>query len=58
VDYFYLEALNRILREGVRDLNEAAERLSVPLHVVQRTFHDGVLKGRWKIADGKLLMQS
>jgi len=33
-------------------LNQAAERLSLPLHVVQRTFHDDLLKGYWKVADG------
>jgi hypothetical protein len=64
MDHFLLQELNssrelsRILKEGVFDLNQAAERLSLPLHVVQRTFHDGLLKGYWKVADDKLLIQS
>jgi len=47
-----LDELSRVLKEGVCDLNQAAERLSLPLHVIQRTFHDGLLKGYWKVADG------
>ena len=64
MDHFLLQELNssrelsRLLKEGVFDLNQAAERLSLPLHVVQRTFHDGLLKGYWKVADDKLLIQS
>jgi len=53
-----LDELSRVLREGVPDLNEAANRLGVPLSVVRIAFHDGVLKGYWKVADGKLLMPS
>jgi hypothetical protein len=41
-----------VLKEGVFDLNQAAERLSLPLQVVQRTFHDDLQKGYWKVADG------
>jgi len=64
MDHFLLQELNssrelsRVLKEGVFDLNQAAERLSLPLQVVQRTFHDGLLKGYWKVADDKLLIQS
>ena len=64
VDHFVLQELSssqelsRVLKEGVFDLNQAAERLSLPLHVVQRTFHDGLLKGYWKVADDKLLIRS
>jgi hypothetical protein len=50
--------LSRVLKEGVCDLNQAADRLSLPLHVVQRTFHDGLLKGYWKVSDGQLFIQS
>ena len=50
--------LSRILKGGVCDLNQAAERLSLPLHIVQRTFDDGLLKGYWKVADGQLFIQS
>ena len=46
------------LKEGVCDLNVAAERLRVALPVVERTFADGVLKGYWKVANGKLLIKS
>ncbi len=55
-DFVLLGELNRILRVGVHDLNEAAKRLRVPLSVVQGAFEDGLLKGHWKVADGKLLM--
>ena len=64
MDHFLLQELNssrelsRVLKEGVFDLNQAAERLSLPLQVVQRTFHDGLLKGYWKVADDKLLIRS
>ena len=50
------QELSKVLKEGVRDLNQAAERLHLPLHVVQGTFHDGLLKGYWKVADGQLLI--
>jgi hypothetical protein len=50
--------LSRVLKAGVCDLNQAAERLNLPLHDVQRTFHDGLLKGYWKVADGQLFIQS
>jgi hypothetical protein len=53
-----LDELSRVLREGVRDLNEAANRLGVPLSVVREAFADGVLKGYWKVANGKLLIKS
>lgn len=58
MEYFFLAELSRVLKEGVRDLNQAAERLTLPLSVVQRTFEDGLLKGYWKIADGQLFMHS
>jgi hypothetical protein len=64
MDHFLLPELNssqelsRVLKDGVFDLNQAAERLSLPLHVVQRTFHDGLLKGYWKVAGDKLLIRS
>jgi hypothetical protein len=64
MDHFLLQELNssrelsRVLKEGVFDLNQAAERLSLPLQVVQRTFHDGLLKGYWKVGDGQLFIQS
>ena len=58
MEYILLEELSRILREGVPDLNEAAKRLGLPLSVVQGAFADGLLKGYWKVADGKLLMHS
>ena len=41
MDHFLLQELNssrelsRVLKEGVFDLNQAAERLSLPLHVVE-----------------------
>ena len=52
------QELSRVLKEGVCDLNQAAKRLHLPLHVVQNTFHDGLLKGYWKVADGQLFIQS
>jgi hypothetical protein len=55
-DFVLLEELNRILRVGVHDLNEAAKRLGLPLSVVQGAFEDGLLKGYWKVADGKLFI--
>ena len=55
-DFVLLEELNRILRVGVHDLNEAAERLGVPLSFVKIAFADGILKGYWKVADGKLFI--
>lgn len=58
MEYFLLDELSKILREGVGDLNVAAKRLRVPLSVVQRTFADGVLKGYWKVANGQLLIKS
>ncbi len=56
MDYFYLEELSRIFHEGVCNLNQAAECLKVPLHVVQRTFQDGLLKGYWKIAGNRVFI--
>jgi hypothetical protein len=64
VDHFLLQELgssqelSRVLKEGVCDLNQAAERLNLPLRVVQGTFHDGLLKGYWKVAGDKLLIRS
>jgi len=58
MEYFLLDELRKILREGVCDLNEAAKRLRVALPVAERTFADGVLKGYWKVANGKLLIKS
>ena len=64
MDHFILQELRsaqeltRVLEDGVYDLNQAAERLGLPLHVVQRTFHDGLLKGYWKIADGQLFIHA
>ena len=58
MEYFLLDELSNILREGVCDLNVAAKRLRVALPVVERTFADGVLKGYWKVANGKLLIKS
>lgn len=55
-DFVLLEELNRTLRVGVHDLNQAAKRLGLPLSVVQGAFEDGLLKGYWKIADGKLFI--
>ena len=58
MEYFLLDELSNILREGVCDLNVAAKRLRVALPVVERTFADGVLKGYWKVSDGQLFIQS
>ena len=58
MEYFLLDELRKILREGVCDLNEAAKRLRVALPVVERTFADGVLKGYWKVANRQLLIKS
>jgi hypothetical protein len=55
-DFVSLDELNGILRVGVHDLNEAAERLGVPLSFVKIAFADGILKGYWKVADGKLFI--
>jgi hypothetical protein len=57
MEHNLLEGLNRILRQGICDLNEAAKRLRVPVSVVQRVFADGLLKGYWRIADGQLLIE-
>ena len=57
-DFVLLDELSKILREGVCDLNVAATRLRVALPAVERTFADGVLKGYWKVANGKLLIKS
>jgi len=58
MEYFLLDKLSKILWEGVCDLNVAAKRLRVALPIVERTFADGVLKGYWKVANGKLLIKS
>ena len=58
MDYFRLELLSRIPREGVSDLDEAAKRMGLPLAVVQGVFEDGLPKGYSKIADGNLLLPS
>lgn len=55
-DFVLLDELNGILRVGVHDLNEAAKRLGVPLSFVKIAFADGILKGYWKVADGKLFI--
>ena len=55
-DFALLDELNGILRVGVHDLNEAAERLGVPLSFVKIAFADGILKGYWKVADGRLFI--
>ena len=52
------QELSRVLKDGVCDLNQAADRLGLPLYVVQRTFHDGLLKGYWKVTDGRLFIHS
>ena len=57
-DFVLLDELSRIFREGVRDLNDAAKRLGVPLSFVKIAFEDGILKGYWKVADGQLFIQS
>ena len=57
-DLVLLDELSRILREGVRDLNEVAKRLGVPLSFVKIAFEDGVLKGYWKVADDKLFIRA
>jgi hypothetical protein len=56
LDYFYLEELSRIFHEGVCNLNQAADRLQLPMHVVQRTFQDGLLKGYWKITGNRVFI--
>lgn len=55
-DFVLLDELDKILRAGVHDLNEAAKRLGVPLSVVKVTLADGVLKGYWKISGGQLFI--
>jgi len=55
-DFVLLDELNGILRVGVHDLNEAAKRLGVPLSFVKIAFADGILKGYWKVADGRLFI--
>jgi hypothetical protein len=55
-DFVLLDELNGILRVGVHDLYEAAKRLGVPLSFVKIAFADGILKGYWKVADGKLFI--
>ena len=55
-DLVLLDELSRILRVGVRNLNEAANRLGVPLSVAKIAFEDGLLKGYWKVAEGKLFI--
>ena len=57
-DFVLLDELSRIFREGVRDLNDAAKRLGVPLSFVKIAFEDGLLKGYWKVADGKLFIRT
>jgi hypothetical protein len=58
MEHILLEELNRIFRQGVCDLNEAAKRLRVPVSVVQTVFADGLLKGYWKVTDRQLLINS
>ncbi len=57
-DLVLLDELSRILRVGVGDLNDAAQRMGVALSVVRMAFHDGVLKGYWKVADDKLFIRA
>jgi hypothetical protein len=57
-DFVLLDELSRIFREGVRDLNDAAKRLGVPLSFVKIAFEDGILKGYWKVADGKVFIRT
>lgn len=45
----YLELLELVLKEGVRDLHEAAAKMQLPFEVVCATFNNGLLKGYWKI---------
>lgn len=45
----YLERLEQVLREGIHDLHDAADRLNLPYDVVCLTFNNGLLKGYWKI---------
>lgn len=45
----YLEDLERVFREGVRDLHEAASKLGIPYEAVCATFNNGLLKGYWTI---------
>jgi hypothetical protein len=55
-EYFLLNTLRKLFREGACDLQEAANHMRVPLSVVHRTFVDGLLKGYWKVADGQLFV--
>ena len=57
-DFVLLDELSRIFQEGVRDLNDAAKRLGVPLSFVKIAFEDGILKGYWKVADGKVFIRT
>lgn len=45
----YLEKLAAVLRDGVHDLHDAADRLRLPYDVVCCTFNNGLLKGMWTI---------
>ena len=57
-DLVLLDELSRILREGIRDLNEVAKRLGLPLSFIKIAFEDGILKGYWKVADGKVFIRT
>ena len=45
----YLERLEEVLREGIHDLHDAADRLNLPYDMVCLTFNNGLLKGYWRI---------
>ena len=57
-DFVLLDELSRIFQEGVRDLNEVAKRLGLPLSFIKIAFEDGILKGYWKVADGKVFIRT
>ncbi|HLW51336.1 MAG TPA: hypothetical protein VKW06_00710 [Candidatus Angelobacter sp.] len=45
----YLERLEEVFKQGVRDLHEAAARLELSFETVCNTFNNGLLKGYWRI---------
>lgn len=45
----YLDRLEEVLREGIHDLHDAADRLNLPYEVVCLTFNVGLLNGYWRI---------
>ena len=44
-----LERLEEVLRDGIHDLHDAADRLNLPYEAVCLTFNNGLLKGYWRI---------